>query len=244
MRSLRAQKPARVVARKEFGQQSATPVELWPPEILVVEDGSGIFPTIGALLQGQGFQVILAPDADSALKEIGHDGVAAVIAGASPEQEHGLDLLGAVKALRAEVKTLVVTQLLNPALPTRAYEMDIDDYLHWPLTGTELSNRLRGLLGQKEEFTAPGKSGATDTGHQNKYAVDLLLTHCSQMLCRISQTVQGIRTKHREGMSPELGQELKRLAVLIQSLGGGLGRSQAQADTAAPPAPRCACSCH
>ncbi len=131
------------------------------PEILVVEDGSGLFPKIGAMLQSQGFQVILAPDADIALEEISNYDIAAVIAGASRDQFAGLQVLAAVKEKRAEVKTMVVTRLVDPGLPVQAYEMEIDDYVHWPLSGAELTGRLRGLLepGVGREHRRSGPSG-------------------------------------------------------------------------------------
>ena len=76
---------------------------------------------------------MLAPDADTALEEMSNYDFAAVIAGASREQFAGLDVLAAVKEKRSEIKTMVVTRLLNPELPVQAYEMEIDDYIHWPL---------------------------------------------------------------------------------------------------------------
>ena len=73
---------------------------------------------------------------------------AAVIAGASREKSAGLEVLAAVKKeVRPEIKTMVVTNLLNPELPVQAYEMEIDyHYIHWPLSIAELSGRIKGLL--------------------------------------------------------------------------------------------------
>ncbi len=194
--------------------------EAWLCEILVVADGSGILPAIGAMLQCRGFQVILAPDSQTALQEMGHYNVAAVIAGASQEQENGLDVLAAVKELRADVKTLVVTQLLNPVLPTRAYEMDIDDYLHWPLSGAELSNRLRDLLEEAKEppADAPIRPSTRQDGQGAQAILDVLLADCTQALSKISQAVQGLHTQYVQEISPAMAQELQGLAGSVQSL--------------------------
>jgi len=215
------------------GQSTVVPSESLPPEILVVADDSGILPAIGAMLQCRGFQVILAPDSQTALQEMGHYDVAAVIAGASPEQENGLDFLGVVKEQHADVKTLVVTQLLNPALPARAYEMDIDDYLHWPLTGAELSNRLRDLLGTAEKPPAD-KVVSPDTRQDcpgAQAALDVLMDGCTQALSKISQTVKVLRRQYIQEMSPAMAQELQALAGSVQSLSQRLcqvwSRSQA-----------------
>lgn len=214
-------------------QPTVVSSESLPPEILVVADGSGILPVIGAMLQSRGFQVILAPDSQTALQEMGHYDVAAVIAGASPEQENGLDFLGAVKERRADVKTLVVTQLLNPALPARAYEMDIDDYLHWPLTGAELSNRLRDLLGTAAE-PPDADAGVPDTQQDcpgAQAALDVVMDGCTQALDKISQAVARLHRQHIQEMPPAMGAELQVLAGSVQSLSQRLcqawSRSQA-----------------
>ncbi len=225
---------------------SGVSTESWPPEILVVADGSGILPTIGAMLQCRGFQVILAPDAQTALEEIGHYDVAAVIAGASGQQEHGLDLLGAVKAQRSEVKTLVVTQRLNPVLPARAYEMDIDDYLHWPLSGAELSSRLQGLLKPARERTAeaaPRPMMMSDC-RETLTALHFLMDGCTQVLWQISRTVEEMVNRHVHEMSPELGQELQKLAVLVQTMSRRLCQIQPQPAAEHGAAGPCPHRCH
>lgn len=226
-------------------QPEACPHSL-PEEILVVEDGSGIFPTIGAMLQCQGFQVILAPDAQTALQEIGHYDVAAVITGTAQKPEHGLDLLEAVKERRAATKTLVVTHLLQPALPLRAYEIDIDDYLHWPLSGTELSNRLRGLLGQGEGLR-PGCRPGPRTAlacQQRQASFNVLMDECTEILVRVSQVLQTLRQRYQDEMPPALSQELQRLMTLLQTLGRHICRAWSEAEDGQAAGPGRPGHCH
>lgn len=214
--------------------------EIWPPEILVVEDGSSVLPIIGAMLQCWGFQVILAPDVSTALQQMWHDQIAAVITGVSRQEERGLDLLDAVKEMRADVKTLVVTHLINPGLPVRAYEMDIDDYLHWPLSGSELSKRLRGLLGQAGPANSHRCIDPGVAGHQlSPAAVAGVLDGCSELLGQISRAVNSITRKHHEDMPGALRDDLQRLTGLIHTMSRLLCQSpQPAAGTPPPAAPR------
>jgi DNA-binding response OmpR family regulator len=195
--------------------------DAWPWEIMVVEDGSGIFSTLGTMLQSRGFQVILAPDVQTALEEMDHYEVAAVIAGAGQEPEQGLDLLAAVKERRAEVKTLMVTQRLQPALPLRAYTMDIDDYLHWPLSGRALSARLRSLLSREVDAgqgLAPAEIKRDVEFQESLASWEALLDSCTGVMEKISQTVEHLRTRFLGEMTPQLAGELEKLALLLRTV--------------------------
>ena len=191
------------------------------PEILVVEDGSGLFPKIGAMLQSQGFHVILAPDADTALQEMSNYDIAAVIAGASREQIAGLQVLAAVKEKRAGVKTMVVTSLVDPGLPVQAYEMEIDDYIHWPLTGEELTGRLRGLIEPFGVGENTGVLGNPKDDSSDAYTIaeiGSLVDRFTDSLSMISQSLEDIRQEHREDMAADLSDDLMAMAALVQTL--------------------------
>lgn len=246
MRPAGARKSRKIFSSDKLSTQPETCSQSLPGEILVVEDGSDIFPTIGAMLQCQGFQVILAPDAQTALQEIGHYDVAAVITGAAQEPERGLDLLEAVKERRAATKTLVVTHLLQPALPLRAYEIDIDDYLHWPLSGTELSNRLRGLLGQAVSSHQDCRRDpqATLACQQRQASFDVLMDECTEILIRVSQVLQTLRQRYQDEMPPALSEELQRLMTLLQTLGRHLCRAWSQAEDVQAADPGRPSQCH
>jgi|GEM_PF-818551 len=220
--------------------------ESWPMEILVVEDGSGIFPMLGTMLQSRGFQVILAPDAQTALEEMDHYDVAAVITGAGQEPERGLDLLAAVKERRAQVKTLMVTHLLHPVLPLRAYTMDIDDYLHWPLSGRALSARLRSLLGQEGEVAPTSATAALRDREiqEGQASWEALVDGCSGILVKISQMVENLHSRFLEDMTPQLSAELEKLALLIRIIRTRLGEALWQRQKDQVLANWRPCSCH
>jgi DNA-binding response OmpR family regulator len=194
-------------------------------EILLVHDGSNLFPKIGTILQNQGFQVVIAPDAQTALEELINYDFAAVIAGASREQSAGLQVLAAVKEIRPEIKTMVVTRLLNPELPVEAYEMDIDDYIHWPLSSSELSGRIKSLL-PDGRGGAVSDSGVTDyePNNFNLAAMGSLVAGFTNSLALISQSLEDIRQEHREGMAENLSADLGDIALQIDQLGENLRR--------------------
>jgi DNA-binding response OmpR family regulator len=196
------------------------------PEILLVHDGSNIFPKIGAILQDQGFQVVIAPDAQTALAELPNYDFAVVVAGASREQSAGLHVLAAVKELRPEIKTMVVTRLLNPELPVQAYEMDIDDYIHWPLSSSELSGRIKGLLAD-DRGGAVSDLGSTESEDQHNLtlaAIGSLVDGFTNSLALISQSLEVIRQEYNHDMKEHLSDELGSIALQIDTLSENLRR--------------------
>ncbi len=221
MNSPRAPKFTRAKNASCYGhQQCQAQTAAAQPEILVVEDGSGLFQKIGAMLQSLGFQVILAPDADTALQEMSNYDIAAVIAGASREHLAGLQVLAAVKEKRAGVKTMVVTKLVDPGLPVQAYEMEIDDYLHWPLSGAELTGRIRGLLksGGVETSCGPGNLEMDYDEAHTIAEIASLVDRLTDSLSMISQSLEDIRQEHQEGMAADLLDDLMAMAAIVQTL--------------------------
>lgn len=116
------------------------------PEVLLVEDGTGVFEEIGYILQEQGFLVLLAPDAPTALKEVGNYQVDVVMVSATRQNVVGLKVLDRAKCLNPEVITVVLTRGYGSDLPVEAYESEVDCYLGWPVLPGDLGRRLMNLL--------------------------------------------------------------------------------------------------
>ncbi|MEJ2069381.1 MAG: response regulator [Syntrophobacterales bacterium] len=116
------------------------------PEILLVEDGTGVFEEIGSILQAQGFLVLMAPDAPTALQEVSNYQVDVVMVGASRQDASGLQVVDRAKRLRPEVVTVVLTRGYGTDLPVEAYESEVDCYLGWPVPPGDLGRRLMNLL--------------------------------------------------------------------------------------------------
>jgi len=118
------------------------------PEILLVEDGTGVFEEIGSILQAQGFLVLLAPDAQTALQEVGNYQVDVVMVGATRQDASGLQVVDRAKRLHPEVVTVVLTRGYGTDLPVEAYESEVDCYLGWPVLPGDLGRRLMNLLAE------------------------------------------------------------------------------------------------
>ena len=116
------------------------------PEILLVEDGTGVFDEIGYILQEQGFQVLLAPDALTALQEVGNYQVDVVMVSADRQDTSGLQVLEKAKCFHPDVVTVVLTRGFGGDLPVEAYESEVDCYLGWPILPGDLGRRLMNLL--------------------------------------------------------------------------------------------------
>lgn len=116
------------------------------PEILLVEDGTGVFEEIGSILRAQGFLVLLAPDALTALQEVGNYQVDVVMVSASRQDATALKVLDRAKRLHPKVVTVVLTRGYGSDLPVEAYEAEVDCYLGWPELPGDLGRRLMNLL--------------------------------------------------------------------------------------------------
>ncbi|GEM_PF-1632029 len=116
------------------------------PEVLLVEDGTGVYEEIGYILQEQGFLVLLAPDAQTALQELGNYHVDVVMASVTRQNLAGLQVLDRAKRLHPEVVTVILTRGYGSDLPVEAYEAEVDCYLGWPVLPGDLGRRLMNLL--------------------------------------------------------------------------------------------------
>lgn len=116
------------------------------PEVLLVEDGTRVYEEIGYILQEQGFLVLLAPDAQTALQEVGNYQVDVVMVSATRQNPTGLQVLDRAKRLYPEVVTVVLTRGYGSDLPVEAYETEVDCYLGWPVLPGNLGRRLMNLL--------------------------------------------------------------------------------------------------
>ena len=121
---------------------------------------------------------------------------------------------------------MVVTSLVKPELPVKAYEIEIDDYIHWPLSSAELSSRLIDLL-------SPGGGGGTnalahlDHEAHNKFALTAmgsLVEGFTNSLAMISQSLEDIRQEHLRNMAESLSEELTGMASQIQKLSDNMRR--------------------
>ena len=119
--------------------------------VLVVDDRPAHAAVLGRILEDAGFLVIVAGDADSAVRAFQAQAPDVVLSEVFLSESSGLDLC---RRLRREERghragVVMMTSAINAALPHRAMEAGADDYLQQPVTHAALVARLRSHVARK-----------------------------------------------------------------------------------------------
>ncbi len=113
--------------------------------MLVVDDEPQILRVLRHGLEGQGFEVATAPDAESALRLFQNNGIEMII---TDLRMPGLDGVGFCQKVRkgSSVPILVLTVKGDEATKVQALDAGADDYVTKPFGMDELLARVRALL--------------------------------------------------------------------------------------------------
>ena len=114
--------------------------------VLVVEDEPDIRRMIGVILQGAGYQVCEASNAEQALAQIAAHNVDLAVLDIMLPGVSGIDLCRELKRTCPSIAVLVLSALHDVATHRRAVEVGVDDYLTKPVHQGELLLRVRSLL--------------------------------------------------------------------------------------------------
>ncbi len=190
------------------------------PEVLLVEDNTGVFEEIGSILQNQGFQVLLAPDPETALEEIGNYQVDVVMVSASRQDTGGLRVVDQAKQLNPEVVTVVLTRGFGGDLPVEAYEIDIDCYLGWPVLPVDLGRRLMNLLAG-DLLNEPSQQPDESSGIVDRRAWFLLGRFVYEVwnsLNQVSDSLSHLHAQKGDSLSGTTATELQDLSRTITQM--------------------------
>ena len=122
------------------------------PRVLLVDDDPDICAFLATLLELDGFEPVVAPDADQALAAA--EGIAAVLVDVAMPRVDGLELCRRLRARGVRAPIVVVSARPGPDLPRRALEAGADDFVRKPFDNADLVARLRRLIAAK-----PGGAG-------------------------------------------------------------------------------------
>jgi CheY-like chemotaxis protein len=188
------------------------------PEVLLVEDGTGVFEEIGGILQEQGFQVFLAPDAITALEEMGNYLLDVVMVGATRRDFSCLRVLEQAKCQNPEVVTVVLTRGYGVDLPVEAYESDIDCYLGWPVLPADLGRRLMGLLAADllEEAPKPQPPSRELVDQRVWFLLGLFVYELWNSLNQVNDSLDSLEDGHEEPQLQNISRTITHMTAAVQ----------------------------
>jgi len=118
-------------------------------EILIVDEQFPMLENVKRILQDQGYSVLPAPDALSALEELPGHRFDLIMVSLNGYEKDKLNLLKWAGRYSAQSK-LIVVGYAKVTLPMDVFQIKVDDYILPPFTAVELSTRVdRCLNGNK-----------------------------------------------------------------------------------------------
>jgi CheY-like chemotaxis protein len=114
--------------------------------ILVVDDVGAIRKVLRRVLEGAGYHVSEAADADSALRQLRHKTVDVVLTDVHMPGANGLELARLVQDLFPGIKVMVMSSLENAHFRQLSRELGIDAALPKPMSPEVLVGAVRAAL--------------------------------------------------------------------------------------------------
>jgi signal transduction histidine kinase len=189
-------------------------------EVLLVGDGSENFEKIGYILQGEGgYQVTLAPDAQTAIDALDTEDFDLVITRLARGQLEGLAVLKKAKQASPNTAAIILTSGKEADLPLEAYRIEVDDYIFLPCSVTELCRRVSLSL---RGTTVRAKKSESRSGTINERVLnDLRMMFHDVRSCLVSMEAtlrlvsRGKYGKMDDGVAERLGDISHKVAKLI-----------------------------
>jgi len=116
------------------------------PTILVIDDEPPIRKLLRTGLSTQGYVILEAPNAATALEVLGRDRVDLVILDLGLPDMRGHDLLATIRTRHPELPVVVLSSRTDEGGKVEALDLGADDYITEPFGMAELLARLRAAL--------------------------------------------------------------------------------------------------
>ena len=117
------------------------------PRVLVVDDSQGVRQLVGAALSGQGFDVVVASNAEEATQELGRAEFDALVVDYQMPGSDGVELVEQVREGSQSIPVIMVSAVATPEDQDRAWKAGVDAYLDkFDLRKGALVDTLRNLL--------------------------------------------------------------------------------------------------
>ncbi len=109
------------------------------PRVLVVDDSAGARQLVGSVLTGQGFETLVAADADEGLAKLESERFDALVVDYAMPGSDGVELVRAVRSILPALPVVMVSAVADEKDQARAWAVGVDAYL-------DKSDLRQGLL--------------------------------------------------------------------------------------------------
>ncbi|VTS01493.1 sigma-54-dependent transcriptional regulator [Tuwongella immobilis] len=114
--------------------------------VLIVDDELIIRETIGEFLQQQGYDVVLAPSGEDAIKRITDRRFDIILCDINLPGVDGLEVLDRVRQVSPETSVMLITAYATVENAVEAFQKGAHDFLMKPILLEEVGNKIRRLL--------------------------------------------------------------------------------------------------
>ncbi len=191
-------------------------------EVLVLAEDPDFSQSMGAILQDQGYQIYLAPDAATAAEELDNYNFDLLILQSGPNNAAGLAAVRKARQVQSSPKVMVISGPKSKALPVEAFEVEVDDYLLFPFSTAEFIRRVAALL--DENSAAPGRiQGLSPTARVNARALESLIFFMEEIrnsLLQAGASLQGLHRREFGHLSKSGAQKLDEVMDHLSQAAG------------------------
>jgi two-component system chemotaxis sensor kinase CheA len=125
------------------------------PRILVVDDSAGVRQLLSATLNGAGFAVEVASNAQEAMAAMSREGFTAMVVDYSMPRSNGVELVRAMRSADVQIPIVMVSGVATQEEKDAAWAVGVDAYLDkFDLRQGVLTKTLRQLIGMEDADTA------------------------------------------------------------------------------------------
>jgi two-component system response regulator PilR (NtrC family) len=114
--------------------------------ILIVDDELSMREFLSILLEGEGYEAVVAPHADEALSQLEHGLFDLVISDVQMPGLNGIELLGRIKAMAPDTAVLLMTAFSAAEQAVEAMKLGAYDYISKPFKVEEIKILIRNAL--------------------------------------------------------------------------------------------------
>ena len=132
------------------------------PSLLLADDDMAFCQAMSWALKGHGFRVAIAHDADTALRYAEHDTPDYAVLDLKMPGKSGLTLLPKFKALKADMRILVLTGYASITTAVEAMKLGATHYLAKPVDAEDVIHALSKTSGDADETPGANTLSAAD----------------------------------------------------------------------------------